>query len=78
MAHSDVFTLGLGLTPPWRVVDQRLETGTQPNELHLAVAAEPGPLPLSNLWPPMQTTRLEGDVLAPPQLRPARLLYQPP
>ena len=42
MAHSDVFTLGLGLTPPWRVVDQRLETGKQPNELHLAVAAEPG------------------------------------
>lgn len=42
MAHSDVFTLGLGLTPPWRVIDQRLETGRQPNELHLAVAAEPG------------------------------------
>jgi transposase len=42
MANSDVFTLGLGLSPPWRVVDQRLETGKQPNELHLAVAAEPG------------------------------------
>lgn len=42
MAHNDVFSLGLGLTPPWRVVDQRLETGKQPNELHLAVAAEPG------------------------------------
>ena len=42
MAHSDVFTLGLGLTPPWHVIDQRLETGKQPNELHLAVAAEPG------------------------------------
>jgi hypothetical protein len=42
MANSDVFTLGLGLNPPWRVVDQRLETGKQPNELHLAVAAEPG------------------------------------
>lgn len=42
MAHSDIFTLGLGLTPPWRVVDQRLETSKQPNELHLAVAADPG------------------------------------
>jgi transposase len=42
MAHSDIFTLGLGLTPPWRVVDQRLEISKQPNELHLAVAAEAG------------------------------------
>ncbi len=42
MASSDIFTLGLGLTPPWRVIDQRLETDKQPNELHLAVAAEPG------------------------------------
>ncbi len=41
MASSDIFTLGLGLTPPWRVIDQRLETDKQPNELHLAVAAEP-------------------------------------
>jgi transposase len=40
MASSDIFTLGLGLTPPWRVIDQRLETDKQPNELHLAVAAE--------------------------------------
>jgi transposase len=42
MASSDIFTLGLGLTPPWRVIDQRLETIRQPHELHLAVAAEPG------------------------------------
>ena len=42
MASSDIFTLGLGLTPPWRVIDQRLETDKQPNELHLGVAAEPG------------------------------------
>jgi transposase len=42
MASRDVFTLGLGLTPPWHVVDQRLQTDQQPNELHLAVAAEPG------------------------------------
>jgi len=42
MASSDIFTLGLGLTPPWRVIDQRLETDKQPHELHLGVAAEPG------------------------------------
>lgn len=42
MASSDIFTLGLGLTLPWRVTDQRLETDKQPHELHLAVAADPG------------------------------------
>jgi transposase len=42
MASSDVFTLGLGLTPPWRVTDQRMETAAQPNELHLTVTAEAG------------------------------------
>jgi transposase len=42
MASSDIFTLGLGLSAPWRVIDQRLETDKQPNELHLAIAAEPG------------------------------------
>jgi transposase len=42
MAPSDIFTLGLGLAAPWRVVGQRLETDKQPNELHLAVAADPG------------------------------------
>jgi transposase len=41
MASSDIFTLGLWLTPPWRVIDQRLETDKQPHELHLAVMAEP-------------------------------------
>ena len=42
MASSDIFTLGLGLTAPWHVIDQRLETDKQPHELHLAVAADPG------------------------------------
>jgi len=42
MSNSDIFTLGLGLSTPWRVIDQRLETDKQPHELHLAVAAEPG------------------------------------
>jgi transposase len=42
MSGSDIFTLGL--SPPWRVVDQRLETDRQPHELHLAIAAESGAL----------------------------------
>jgi len=42
MAGSDIFTLGLGLEPPWCVVDQRLETACQPHELRLTVAAERG------------------------------------
>ncbi len=42
MGESDIFTLGLGLTPPWRVVDQRLETERRPHELRLAIAAKPG------------------------------------
>ncbi len=42
MSNSEIFTLGLGLSTPWRVIDQRLETTKQPHELHLAVAAEPG------------------------------------
>jgi len=42
MSGSNIFTLGLGLTPPWRVVDQRLATDRQPHELRLAIAAPPG------------------------------------
>jgi hypothetical protein len=42
MVTSDIFALGLGLTPPWRLIDQRLETDKQSNELHLAVAADAG------------------------------------
>jgi transposase len=37
-------TLGLGLTPPWRLVGQRLDTDKQPHELHLEIAAERGSL----------------------------------
>jgi transposase len=42
MDSNPLFTLGLGLTPPWRVVDQRFETDKKPHRLHLLVAAEPG------------------------------------
>jgi transposase len=44
MDANTVLTLGLGVTPPWRLVGQRLDTGKQPHELHLEVAADRGGL----------------------------------
>ena len=44
MDANTVLALGLGVTSPWRLVDQRLETGKQPHELHLEVAADRGSL----------------------------------
>ena len=42
MTGSDIFTFGLGIEPPWRIVDQRLDTGKQPHELRLELASERG------------------------------------
>ncbi len=42
MHAEDVLGLGLGVTPPWKLVGQRLDTDKQPNELHLEVAADRG------------------------------------
>ncbi len=42
MEANDVLALGLGVTPPWRLVGQQLDTDKQPNELRLEVAAERG------------------------------------
>lgn len=44
MDANDVLALGLGVTPPWRLVSQRLDTTTRPHQLHLEVAAERGSL----------------------------------
>ena len=44
MDANTVLALGLGMTPPWRLVGQRLDTGKQPHELHLEVAADRGSL----------------------------------
>ena len=33
MEANDLLTLGLGLTAPWRVVDQSLDLSKQPSEL---------------------------------------------
>ena len=35
MDANDVLALGLGVTPPWKLVGQRLDTSTQPNQLHI-------------------------------------------
>ncbi len=39
MHADDVLGLGLGVTPPWKLVGQRLDTDKRPNELHIEVAA---------------------------------------
>jgi transposase len=44
MDANQVLALGLGVTPPWRLMDQRLEIGKQPHELHLRLKAEQGSL----------------------------------
>lgn len=44
MQSNDIFALGLGLTPPWKLTEQRLDTGKSPHELHLRVAADRGSL----------------------------------
>jgi transposase len=44
MDANTVLALGLGATPPWRLVGQRLDSSKQPQELHLEVAADRGSL----------------------------------
>src|SRR5258705_7425236 len=40
MDPRDVFSLGLGLSAPWKLVAQRLDTEKRPHELHLEVVAD--------------------------------------
>lgn len=44
MDGNEVLALGLGVTPPWRLVGQRLDSTTTPSQLHLEVAADRGTL----------------------------------
>lgn len=44
METKDVFTLGLGLSAPWKLAEHRLDTEKRPNELHLEVTADRGAL----------------------------------
>ena len=44
MDAAEVLTLGLGVTPPWRLVDQRLNTGIRPYVLEIRLEAGRGAL----------------------------------
>ena len=44
MQSNDIFALGLGLTPPWKLTEQQLDTLKSPHELHLRIAADRGAL----------------------------------
>jgi transposase len=44
MDANDVLALGLGVSPPWKLVGQRLDTDKRPKELHIELAAERGAL----------------------------------
>jgi len=44
MEAKDVFTLGLGLSEPWKLFGQRLDIEPRPHELHLEVVSERGAL----------------------------------
>jgi len=41
---SDIFALGLGLAPPWKLVEQQLKIDVSPHQLHLRVEAVRGSL----------------------------------
>jgi len=42
MDAQDVLALGLGVTPPWRLIDQRLDTSKQPHVLEILLETERG------------------------------------
>lgn len=42
MNGNEVMLLGLGLTPPWKLVDQELDVERKPHELHLHIEADRG------------------------------------
>ena len=44
MEAGDVFSLGLGLSAPWKLASQRLDIEKRPHELHLEVVADRGAL----------------------------------
>lgn len=44
MQSNNIFALGLGLTPPWKLIGQQLDMMKHPHELRLLVAADRGAL----------------------------------
>ena len=51
MDANDVLALGLGVTPPWKLVGQRLDMTRQPNELHLRSSRPWHPVSLPGVQP---------------------------
>jgi transposase len=44
MHSNDIFALGLGLTPPWKLAEQRLDMEKTPHQLHLRITSDRGAL----------------------------------
>jgi transposase len=44
MQAEEIFAFGLGFTPPWKVMIQRLDTAHTPSKLHLEIGADSGVL----------------------------------
>jgi len=44
MHSNNIFALGLDLTPPWKLIDQRLDMDKSPHELYLRIEADRGSL----------------------------------
>jgi hypothetical protein len=42
MNEHDIIALGLGITPPWRIVGQILDTNKTPHELRIRIKADRG------------------------------------
>lgn len=42
MQSKEILASGLGLTAPWRLIDQRLDIESSPHVLQLSVAADRG------------------------------------
>ncbi|MBT8764478.1 hypothetical protein KFV02_11085 [Desulfohalobiaceae bacterium Ax17] len=41
---NELLTLGLGLTAPWKIIDQHLDTSVNPHRLDIRIGAERGSL----------------------------------
>lgn len=50
MRTDDICALSLGLTPPWQVLSQRLDTEKAPHELHVALGTDRGGAPSPADW----------------------------
>ncbi len=53
MDANDVLALGLGISPPWKLVGQRLDTDKRPKELHIELALPDSPRLCDNALCPL-------------------------